>query len=260
MCAGWRESFENVPARYGSCPAGLTLDRIDNDGPYAPETCRWATWSVQRRNQRPRRSREADHSLLDGQRAEPVTLDGARGPKPKPSAIDKLDGHAQHHKRNRKRTKTPAERADVPGLAAFRSHSARDLGERGADDHPNGLPHEGGPLALRRALRAAALYRRASQRLHRAPKKGGDVLLTDTKANGKQPRPEINIAKGALEGLRQLAAAFGMSPSDRKGLEVDLGAAGARGGSETGSPTKPKAGAAIEIDAFLRRRESRRSS
>ncbi len=53
VCDSWKESFVNFLKDMGFKPKkNLELDRINNDGNYEPNNCRWTTRSVQVFNSR----------------------------------------------------------------------------------------------------------------------------------------------------------------------------------------------------------------
>lgn len=52
VCARWLNNFLNFLEDMGERPEGLTLDRINNNGNYEPDNCRWTTYSIQNKNRR----------------------------------------------------------------------------------------------------------------------------------------------------------------------------------------------------------------
>lgn len=56
ICDRWINCFSNFLEDMGKKPKGHSLDRINPNGDYSPENCRWADWWDQERNRRDSRT------------------------------------------------------------------------------------------------------------------------------------------------------------------------------------------------------------
>lgn len=76
VCDRWRgpAGFDNFLADMGEKPEGTSIDRIDGDGDYTPDNCRWATFQAQAQTRRPPEKGWPTHTRLTAAEVEQIRI------------------------------------------------------------------------------------------------------------------------------------------------------------------------------------------
>lgn len=137
------------------------------------------------------------------------------GPPPTPTALKVLRGNPGKRRLNADEPAPPPASLEPPAWLRGDPIALRIWREEAPRLQVLGLLGTIDRLLFAALCERAALYQRTARTLRRTmgliqPTRGGDVA-----------RPEVYISRSALEGLRRLAASFGMTPADRARLMVE---------------------------------------
>lgn len=160
------------------------------------------------------------------------------GPSRKPAALEKLQGGPSHRPLNAEEPK-PAVATSI-AAPGWLDRPARDVWNSLAPElHRLGLLTVVDVQMLAGGCRWWAVYRAADAVLKRRARSRKLGLTDETKANGRQAIPEVEIARKAFKEATDVFSRFGITPSERTRVHAPQ-PKGVPDGSGSGEAHKPK--------------------